>query len=101
MITHIVLVKFHAHLSDDQKSMWKDAIGKLGNSSPQVKDMRLGHKVVIPAAAKSDAGWEDGVVMTFDSLQDIDKYGACEEHAIYFERTNDLISEKVIYDIEY
>ena len=33
-----------------------------------------------------------GVVMTFDSLEDIDKYGACEEHAIYFERTNDLIS---------
>ena len=56
----VVLVKFHAHLSDDQKRIWKDAIGKLGNSSPQVKDMRLGHKVIIPAAAKSDAGWEDG-----------------------------------------
>jgi len=101
MITHIVLVKFTPGSTTEQKSVWKSEIQKLNESVSVVKDLKVGRQVSIDANAKSkDGGWEDGMVMTFDNLEDLRTYATSEAHDVYIKATASITADKLIYDIE-
>jgi len=101
MITHIVLVKFTPDATPEQKSLWRDEVVALSKKSPQVQSIRYGNKVIaFERLRQSDPGWDDGMVMTFESLKDLQTYATGEPHDIYLAATASFTKEKLIYDIE-
>lgn len=101
MITHIVLVKFTPDSTPEQKKVWKDQIVGLSKKCPQVKEIRFGSKVfAFERLRQNDSGWEDGAVMTFDNLQELQTYATSEAHDQYIALTAEFTKEKLIYDIE-
>jgi len=101
MITHIVLVKFTLEATLEQKQLWRDEIVALSKKCPQVKAIRTGNKAYANEHLRqNDPGWEDGAVMTFDNLRELQVYATSEAHDQYLATTNSFVSGKLIYDIE-
>ena len=55
-----VLVKFIPDATEAQKQLWRDEVKNTLGKIPQVIEVRVGRKVVIPASASLDGGWDDG-----------------------------------------
>jgi len=101
MITHIVLIKFSSGSTPEEKKAWRDAVVALKSKVSQVKDIRFGNKVHASEMVKKlDGGYDDGVVMTFDNMEDLQTYAASEPHSAYLTATAKQTGEKLIYDIE-
>jgi len=101
MITHIVFVKFAPGSTPEEKISWRNEITALASKVPQVKGITAGNKVhVSEALKKADGGWDDGVVMIFDSMDDLKVYATSPAHEEYIKKTAKQTGEKMIYDIE-
>lgn len=101
MITHIVLVKFKPDTTPDKKKLWREEVVALKAKRPEVKEIRFGNRVFANERLRqNDPGWEDGVVMTFDNMQELQTYAISPAHDEYLAATGHITQDKLIYDIE-
>ncbi len=83
MVERIVLIKLHDDYANDaDRKVVVEQAHKLLPGVPGVRSVWVG----TPADAKSESSWDISIVVTFDSIDDVDAYVPHPEHRSYVEQ---------------
>lgn len=95
MIRHIVLFKHRAEVTEDERNRWMETMRGLASEIPVVRALSIG-----PDVTRSQRSYDVGLVIDFDSLEDLHTYQVHPAHVAAAAVARALAEHSVSVDFE-
>ncbi len=96
MIKHIVIFRFKAAVSDDDRQAFRAMLDALPAQIPQIVASQTGFDLV-----RSPRAFDLGLVSSFNNLTDLGVYAKHEHHLPVVERAKEICEQVASVDYEY
>lgn len=96
MIKHVIVIKFKAGTTYEEKKVFEEELSKLPSAIPEIKGFLFGQDVV-----KSERSYDFALVSDFDDLEALNRYKIHPEHVKVLQRVKAIADQIIAVDFEY
>ncbi|MGC8719032.1 MAG: Dabb family protein [Thermodesulforhabdaceae bacterium] len=96
MIKHVIVIKFKADTTEEDKKRLEEMLGRLPSLIPEIKGFIFGQDVV-----RSERSYDFALVSDFDNLETLDVYRKHPEHIKVLQHVRSISEHIIAVDFEY
>jgi len=95
MIEHLVMIRFKAQTTEDEKNSVLQELLTLKEKIPGIVDYKVGHNV-----SQRSQGFDAAIASTFADIASLEVYGPHPEHQRVASRLKELSDDIVVIDFQ-